>query len=108
MAGRSLGENWRISGLTETDVHIGDIWEIGDARLIVSKARTPCNNFMIYYGGQRMIKRMAANGLCGWYLQVLRPGLVPTHGTIQVIEQNLTGLTVAEKFAAKMKLPANA
>ncbi len=106
MGGRSLGENWRTNGLTEADVRIGDIWEIGAARLKVSRVRTPCQTLMIYYGGQQMIKRMVANGLCGWYLQVLRPGLVPTHGWINIVEQNLAGLTVAEKFATKMRTPA--
>jgi MOSC domain-containing protein YiiM len=101
LAGRSLGENWRVD-VTETDVHIGDRWALGDALLEVSRVRTPCTTLVAYFGGQQMIKRMTANGLCGWYMQVIRPGLVPTRGAIEVVSQNLSGPTVALAFAAKM------
>ncbi|HSX02133.1 MAG TPA: MOSC domain-containing protein [Candidatus Saccharimonadia bacterium] len=107
LGGRSLGENWRLRGVSEADVRIGDIWTLGEAELEVSKARQPCNGLVIYYGGQSMIKRMAANGFCGWYLKVRRPGVVPTTGTIHVVHHNLDGPTVAEAFALKMQRRTN-
>lgn len=105
LRGRSLGENWCVQGVTEADVCIGDRWEVGEASVEVSKVRTPCQTLVTYYGGQRMVKRMTHNGLCGWYLRVLRPGLVPVRGTIRVVRGG-TGPTIAEAFAAKMHSPA--
>jgi MOSC domain-containing protein YiiM len=102
MGGRSLGENWRLRGVTEGDVRIGDVWVLGDAELEVSKPREPCLTLQTYYGGEKMIKIMAQNGWCGWYLSVRRPGMVPTTGTIEVVSRG-SGPTVAEAFAAKMR-----
>jgi len=103
MGDRSLGENLRIVGASETDVHIGDRWSWGEAIVEVSRVRTPCRTLETYYGGQqRMIKRMTANRRCGWYLRVIQPGVVPTHGYITVIYHKLDAPTVAEAFATKM------
>jgi hypothetical protein len=78
---RSFGENWLIRGALETDVHIGDIWELAEARFEVSKVRTPCVTLEAYFGGrQHMVRRMTANRRCGWYLRVRKPGIVPTSG----------------------------
>ena len=104
LGGRSFGENWRIDGVSEEDVRIGDKWEIGDAALEVSRVRTPCRTLEVYFGREyKMIKRMMNNRLCGWYLKVTRPGLVPPTGIITV-HRDLHGITVAEAFANKMKL----
>jgi MOSC domain-containing protein YiiM len=102
MAGRSLGENWRVRGLLESDVHIGDIWDLGEARLQISRVRVACQRLVTYFEGQPMIELMTKNGLCGWYMRVLRPGVVPTKGAITVFEQNYTGLTVAEAYNARL------
>jgi len=104
---RSLGENLRVTGVSEADVHIGDRWEWGDALVEVSKVRTPCQTLEVYFEGgcYKMIKRMTANGLCGWYLRVLRDGVVPTRGPITVVHQASDAPTVAQAFAAKMGQP---
>ena len=99
---RSFGENWCVAGANETSVHIGDVWELGEARLEVSKVRAPCQTLAAYFDDRSMIKRMRANGRCGWYMRVLRPGLVPAQGDIQVLSRNVGGPTVAAAFAAKM------
>ena len=106
MGDRSFGENWVIDGVVESEVCIGDIWSIGDAQLMVSKVRTPCATLNAYYNGQPMVRRMRDNGLCGWYLQVIRPGLVPTSGLITVTHPEVRGVTVAEMFAKKMGIVA--
>jgi MOSC domain-containing protein YiiM len=109
MGGRSLGENLLVVGAHEHNVHIGDVWSWGDAEVEVSRVRTPCATLELYYGGnQRMIQRMTTNGRCGWYLRVLRPGLVPTSGDIVVLRRNIEGPYVAEAFAAKMGRPVPA
>lgn len=100
MEGRSLGENWRVRGVTETSVCIGDVWEIGDAVLKVSMPRQPCTTLELYFGGLPMIKYMYESGLCGWYMQVLRPGLVLTTGIIRVTPKG--GQTMTEAFADKV------
>jgi MOSC domain-containing protein YiiM len=109
LADRSFGENLRIAGATEHTVRIGDQWVWGDARVEVCKPRTPCQTLETYFGGnQQMIKRMTANGFCGWYLRVLQDGVVPTCGPIMVVHQALDAPTVAQAFAIKMGRPVPA
>jgi MOSC domain-containing protein YiiM len=104
---RSFGENWVIRGAMEAEVHLGDRWQLAAAEFEVSKVRTPCVTLEAYFGGrQHMVRRMTTNGLCGWYLRVRKPGLIPVSGTIQVTRRNLDGLTVAEAFAHKMRASA--
>ena len=38
----SLGENLSTADLDESDVRVGDIWRLGDARLQVCQPRSPC------------------------------------------------------------------
>lgn len=102
LGNHSFGENLSIKGLTEDDARIGDRWEWGEAVLEISKVRAPCLTLERYFEGERMIKRMASNGRCGWYLKVLRPGVVPTAGHIHITKASAEAPTVAEQFARKM------
>jgi MOSC domain-containing protein YiiM len=99
---RSFGENWRVRGITEAQVHIGDAWQIGQVIVRVSRVRTPCTTLATYYGDKSIIKRMKGNGMCGWYLEVVQPGAMPTAGTIQVLEVHPEAQTVSELFAELM------
>lgn len=100
IGGRSFGENFRVLGALEPTVHIGDIWRIGQVELEVSKVRTPCKTLAIYYRRPNIIRMMFEYGLCGWYLQVKKTGLLPTEGFFEV-EPNPSGQTVAAAFATK-------
>jgi MOSC domain-containing protein YiiM len=43
---------------------------------------------------------MIANGRTGWYLRVLQPGVVPTAGPVEVLEQHPSAVTVAQVHEA--------
>jgi MOSC domain-containing protein YiiM len=79
-----MGENVTVQGATEEDVCIGDVWRWGDSRLQVSAPRGPCYKLGIRLGRQAMRTIVREEALVGWYLRVLRPGLVPTTGAIEV------------------------
>ena len=38
----SFGENLTTDGLDETSVHAGDVFDVGDARVVVTQPRMPC------------------------------------------------------------------
>lgn len=78
------GENLtlRISPeLDETQLHIGDLWEIGSGDntvlLEVYGGRVPCSR-LAWRCGQKdtWLKQVAASGRCGVYLRVLRGGTI--------------------------------
>jgi MOSC domain-containing protein YiiM len=108
MGDRSLGENLRVRGAHEHNVQVGDVWSWGEAQVVVSKVRTPCENLEVYFDAGRwhMIKRMAANGRCGWYLRVVRPGIVPTSGHIVVQQRSIESPYISEAYEAKMRAAA--
>jgi MOSC domain-containing protein YiiM len=81
-----MGENLTLTGALEDDVHIGDVWAWGDARLQISAPRGPCFKMGIRMGKQALRTALRAEGLVGWYLRVLQPGLVPTSGHLRVVE----------------------
>jgi MOSC domain-containing protein YiiM len=95
-----VGENLTLRGATEADVCIGDVWEWGEALLQVSVSRSPCYKLGIRMGRQSLRGWVRREGLVGWYLRVLRPGMVPTTGRITVVERHQDGVTVLEVHRA--------
>jgi MOSC domain-containing protein YiiM len=96
-----MGENLTISGATEADVCIGDVWRWGDALLQVSAPRGPCYKLGgIRLGRQALRTIVREERLVGWYLRVLEPGCVPTRGTITRQQRHDAGVTVATVQAA--------
>jgi MOSC domain-containing protein YiiM len=89
-----VGENLTVRGATEDQVCIGDIWRWGDALLQVSAPRLPCYKLGIRLGKQAMRKWIRDGGRTGWYLRVLQTGIVPTNGTIEVVERHPAVVTV--------------
>lgn len=97
----SFGENLTLEGLTEGEVHIGDVWQWGGALLEVSSPRQPCFKLRYFLGIDDIEEHMWRNGRCGWYLRVIEPGIVPTGGVIQVLEVKPESPTIAQVFASK-------
>lgn len=72
----SIGENISTGDLDEGDVRLGDIWQLGTARLQVCQPRSPCWKIDERYGCDGMAQFIAEQRLTGWYWRVLTPGLV--------------------------------
>ncbi|HSG23030.1 MAG TPA: MOSC domain-containing protein [Azonexus sp.] len=72
----SLGENISTPDLDENDVHIGDIYRLGTARLQVCQPRNPCWKIDERFAADGMAAFIAEHGLTGWYWRVVRPGEV--------------------------------
>ena len=70
----SFGENLAVEGLTEDDVCLGDVWDVGEVRLQVSQPRRPCWKPARRWGVDDLVPRIRASGRTGWYLRVLTRG----------------------------------
>jgi len=70
----AFGENISTSGLTETDVAVGDIFHLGTAVLQVSQGRQPCWKLNLRFGVKDMALRVQRSGRTGWYYRVLEEG----------------------------------
>ncbi len=95
-----FGENFTVKGITEADVNPGDRWTIGGVILEVTKPRTPCYKLDVHLG-PGTAKLMQQNGRCGWYLRVVRGGIVSLGSNVPVIITR--GLSIAELFAEKRR-----
>jgi MOSC domain-containing protein YiiM len=71
-----FAENFTISGQDEKSVCIGDVYEIGQAVIQVSKPRSPCFKISWRWRRADLLPRVEATGRHGWYVRVLREGLV--------------------------------
>lgn len=73
----AFGENLTITGLTEADVCIGDIWRFGDddaLQLQVSQPRQPCWKLARKWRIHDLVAQVQNNGRTGWYWRVLLRG----------------------------------
>jgi len=93
----AIGENFTIEGLLETEVFVGDKLIIGELEFAVVKLREPCFKFNAAVGYKGASKAMLQSGFSGWYLRVLKTGvlsagaqitLLPGSRNISIAEQN--------------------
>ncbi len=72
----SMGENIATPDLDEHDVRLGDIWQLGSARIQVCQPRNPCWKIDERFGADGMALFIDQHLLTGWYWRVLQPGIV--------------------------------
>jgi MOSC domain-containing protein YiiM len=95
-----VGENLALAGALEDDVLVGDVWRWGQALVQVSQPRAPCFKLAMHTSRRDVGPRMTESGRCGWYLRVLEPGTVPTHGPLVLHDRVPGAPSVADTFAA--------
>jgi MOSC domain-containing protein YiiM len=84
----SFSENLTVSGATEDEVCIGDVFGVGEAVVQVSQPRTPCGK-LAGKNRQRLLTRwVAQSGYTGFYMRVLSEGLVSKGDAFQPIERH--------------------
>ena len=83
----SFGENLSVSGMSEETINIGDIFEMGSAQVEVSQPRQPCHKLNKVFNDQSMACSVQKTGFSGYYLRVLRSGLVEPEALIKRIHE---------------------
>ncbi len=99
LAPGSVGENAALVGARETDVHIGDVWRWGTARIQISQPRAPCFKLTMHAGRKDVGPRMIETKRSGWYVRTLQPGTIETRGGLELVERDDEAPTVAVCFA---------
>jgi MOSC domain-containing protein YiiM len=92
----AFGENLTTEGLSERELHIGDRVSIGSAEFVVTQPRLPCFKLGIRFGRPDMVKLFQRSGRTGFYLAVLREGVLSTGDAIRVVPEKQSDVTVAE------------
>jgi MOSC domain-containing protein YiiM len=71
-----FGENFTIEGLMESEVSVGDSFEIGSSKVIATQPRMPCYKLGVKFGRMDVLKKFLASGRSGIYFKVLEEGEV--------------------------------
>ena len=91
-----FGENLTLTGLLEDTVHIGDLFQVGSAKLMVTQPRLPCFKLGIKFGRDDILKRFLVSGMTGFYFAVLEEGEVAAGDTISLLHQDEHLVQVAD------------
>jgi len=94
-----FGENLTVSGLNESEIKIGDRFQIGDAVVQVTQPRQPCFKLGVRFGDQSVVSDFWTLPFPGVYVRVLLPGEVKTGDEIIRIESNPESLSVSQVFS---------
>ena len=91
----SIGENISAFGLTEENVHIGDVFRWGEAEIEVNQPRMPCIKINSRYAVEGLAEAIMQAGRCGWYLRVLRAGEVRPDQPLQHLARPSGSISLA-------------
>lgn len=91
----SLGENFTTEGLHETEVCLGDIFEVGEALVQVSQPRQPCWKLARRWRRKDLALRVQESGRTGWYFRVIREGTIQAGSRLTLVERPCPEWTVA-------------
>ncbi len=89
-----FGENLTTEGLIEDSVNIGDQYQIGSSKLIVTQPRIPCYKLGIKFGQMDIVKKFMTGVRPGIYFKVLQEGEVGSGDDIELIYQDKDSVTV--------------
>ncbi len=101
-----FGENFTVDGLSDDEVCIGDRYEIGTALFEVSQPRVTCYRVGLRLGEPRLPALLVSHRRPGFYLRVLREGVVQAGDPISKVANGPERMTVAE-IDALLYLPGH-
>jgi len=100
LANGMFGENITTAGLDVTGALIGEIWDMGSARVQVTGPRIPCVVFAGWMDERHWVNRFAGARRPGAYLRVLREGAVGAGDRLEVVSRPAERVTIAESMSA--------
>lgn len=91
-----FGENLTTEGLGEESVHIGDVFQLGTARLVVTEPRMPCFKLTIRFEREDIVKRFLQSQRSGLYFGVMQEGTVQAGDRFELLSTDPQRLKVAD------------
>lgn len=100
-----FGENLTVRGTDETQVCVGDVLDVGGARLQISSPRGPCMDIARRWNQPGLLQQVVDRRTTGWYLRVLREGVVTTADVVTLVERPHAGWTIDRLLALRYVSP---
>lgn len=89
-------ENLTITGVTEADAHLGDVWELGSTVVQVTQPRRPCRTLADRWGRRGLPQEVQSSGRSGFYVRVLHEGEVAAGDELRLRERPPGAVSAAE------------
>jgi MOSC domain-containing protein YiiM len=83
-----FGENLTIWGVRDDGVYIGDQFEVGTARLVVTQPRMPCYKLGLKFGRDDVLKLMLNTSYTGFYCSVLQEGDIAADNPVRLLHRD--------------------
>ena len=93
----TFGENITVVNMLEKDVHIGDVFRIGEAVIQITQSRIPCSTITKKSESSSLLKRIVAKqGYTGYLARVLQEGIVKREDKFELVEQHPAKISVLQ------------
>ena len=89
-----FGENLTTQGLNEDTVNIGDQYQIGSSRLVVTQPRMPCYKLGIKFGRMDILEKFINSQRPGIYYKVLQEGDLGAGDNITLLYKDKNNVTI--------------
>jgi MOSC domain-containing protein YiiM len=91
-----FGENFTVTEMLDTQVHIGDTFKVGEAIIQVTQPRIPCFKLGIRLDNLKFPQQFLKSGRTGFYVKVLQEGTVQKGDQIELLEADTKQISVAQ------------
>ncbi len=89
-----FGENLTVSGMSDNEVFVGDVYRLGTAVVEVSQPRVPCFKLALKMGIDGFQDRFRRSGRVGFYLRVRQQGEVGAGDRFELLGRDPNGMSV--------------
>lgn len=96
-----MGENITVSNLLESNMHVDDIYSLGETIIQVTKPRQPCFKLGIRFNDQRVVKQFWKSTKSGVYFRILQTGSISKDDEFILIEKSKNSPSIADVFNSK-------
>lgn len=83
----AFGENLTVSGMKESEVYFGDIYQIGTSIVEICQGRIPCATISHFNEVPAFLKRTVETGYTGYFARVIEEGTIERESTILLKER---------------------
>lgn len=95
----SFGENILTEELSEDELNIGDIYQLGSAKVQLTVSRRPCATINYAYEDSRILKEVMQTGRTGWFYRVLEEGEVRSGDSLEFLERPFPDMPVSKLYS---------
>lgn len=92
----AFGENLTTAGLLESEVRLGDCFQVGSAVLMAMQPRVPCFKLNIRFDDEQMVRRFQQAGRSGIYFSVVQPGTLQAGDALALVQRSEFAVTIQQ------------